>query len=88
MQRRRPCGLIIQLIMLLELNGEVRARNPILIVDVHGTPKFASVVRIAPRKGEPVAAVWTQVEFELRAFFKEWWGYPAGKLGALCWRSN
>jgi hypothetical protein len=66
--------------MLFELNGEVWACNLILIVDVHGIPKFASVVRIEPRKGEPVAAVWTQIEFELWTFFKGWWSYPVGKL--------
>jgi hypothetical protein len=74
-----PCGPIIGLVMLFELNGEVWACNPILIVDVHGIPKFASVVRIEPRKGEPVAAVWTQIEFELRTFFKRWWSYQLAK---------
>jgi hypothetical protein len=54
-----PCGLINRLTMLLEINGQVCARNPVMIVDVHGTPKFTSVFRIEPRKGEPVAAVRT-----------------------------
>jgi hypothetical protein len=75
-------GLIIRLTMLLELN-EVWARNPILIVDVHGTPKFASVVRIEPRKGELVAAVWTQIEFEVRTFFKRMVGLPSRENSGL-----
>src|SRR5271154_3870704 len=35
-----PCDLINRLTMLLELNGDVWARNPVLIVDVHGTPEL------------------------------------------------
>jgi hypothetical protein len=31
------CGLINRLAMLLELNGEVWARNPVPVMDIHGT---------------------------------------------------
>ena len=32
-----PYGLIIRLTMLLELNGELWARNPVPVVDIRGT---------------------------------------------------